>query len=304
MEQNSPSKCIRSLNEFIEVLINKTIKFGNDKLWFRGENSDKYELVPNLYRMTNKELTYCRYVDPKTYYILEQNIDTSFYRKSFNYFSNHGIVSNRWNRYFLKQHYGLKTRLLDWSENAMFALFFALTNNYKENENARFWILSPFELNNYSINKLVEKKGEYKIILTLPDFERGQEIKNEDGELSQAGLGRKYYTLNCKEGETLYPIAIYPPHLDTRMAAQQSCFTLFGNEPKGLNIKDSQETILDYIDIDSNYKQKILQELKLIGISSYSVFPDLDGLGKDIREDLARDIENSQDNSNLYAFFR
>ena len=294
----SNDRSVKSLNEFIEVLFKKAKSLKEDKLWFRGENSDRYELIPNLYRTANKKSPYAYHIEPSEYFTLEQNIDSSFYRKSFSYFSSQGIENNRWNRYFLKQHYGIKTRLLDWSENALYALFFALFNNCDKNVNARFWILSPFNLNNYSINNLLPVKGNYKIILSLPDFERTDEISNDEKELNIAGLGRKYYYMKKTDEEKLYPLAIYPPHLDSRMSAQQSCFTLFGDVAKGLEIKDSNEKILDFIDISSESKEKILQELNLIGITSYSVFPDLDGLGKEVNKSFAKDIANTQSNSN------
>lgn len=302
--QANNTELVRSLSEFLDVLFEKTSKFRNDKIWFRGENSDSYDLVPNIYRRPSEKIAYCQdIIDSTIFNTLEQNIDTSFYRRAFSYFSDKGIENNKWNRYYLKQHYGIKTRLLDWSENALFALFFALHNNYKENENARLWILYPFNLNNYSVQKLLKEEKAFRKILTFNNFKKGQALRNEKGEVSIEGIGRKYYNLNCEEGDELYPIAIYPPHLDSRMAAQQSCFTVFGNITKGLNYNDSSEVILDYIDISANNKNRILKELNIIGISSYSVFPDLDGLGKAINEDSAYDIETSQNNSDLNAFF-
>lgn len=302
--QSNNTEVVQSLSEFLEVLFKRTSKYRNDKIWFRGENSDTYDLVPNIYRRNGEKIAYCQdIIDTSIFNTLERNIDTSFYRRAFSYFSKKGIENSKWNRYYLKQHYGIKTRLLDWSENAFFALFFALHNNYRENENARFWILYPFNLNNYSIQKLLIEDKPFKKILSFNNFNKGQALRNEKGEVSIEGIGRKYYNLICENGEQLFPVAIYPPHLDARMAAQKSCFTVFGNMTNGLNNNASPEVFLDYIDISSKNKNSILKELNIIGISSYSVFPDLDGLGKAINEDSAYDIETSQNNSDLNAFF-
>lgn len=100
----------------------------------------------------------------------------------------------------------------------------------------------------------------------------------------------------------LYPLAIYPPHLDQRMAVQQSCFTLFGNVVNGLSCNDSTESFLEFIDIDANYKRRMMTDLKCLGISSYSIFPDMDGLGRSINEVHAYDISRSQESSDLDAF--
>ncbi|MEJ7683331.1 MAG: hypothetical protein WKG06_36825 [Segetibacter sp.] len=85
--------------------------------------------------------------------------------------------------------------------------------------------------------------------------------------------------------EKMYPIAIYPPHLDERMSAQQACFILFGNIVKGLDHNDSPEKFLDFVFVGAESKPKILKELRMLGISNYSMYPDLDGLGKTINYD-------------------
>ena len=86
---------------------------------------------------------------------IEENIDSSFHRKVSVFLASKGIKNIPWNRYFLKQHYGVKTRLLDWTENAFIALFSALSDESEKakGENAMVWILSPIELipNRYQV---------------------------------------------------------------------------------------------------------------------------------------------------------
>lgn len=47
----------------------------------------------------------------------------------------------------LMQHYGLPTRLLDWSESPLVALYFALSSDEDAKADAAVWVLNPMKLN-------------------------------------------------------------------------------------------------------------------------------------------------------------
>jgi hypothetical protein len=296
---------IKSVSEFIDQVFKRVKELKGESetaIWFRGEASEEYSLVPNLYRKTykDKEL-YCSNIqNPKEIQIVEQNIDASFYRKATVFFANKKIENTPWNRYFLKQHYGITTRLLDWTENALYALFFAVQKD--SNVNGKVCILLPYILNNYSVSKFLDKDIKFNRIFTLTELNKKADLLNEKKQLRIMELFRQYYKMDFDENIKAFPLAVYPPHLDERMSAQQACFTLFGNITKGLHCEHVQDKFLDCIYIAAESKNKILKELRLLGISYYSIYPDLDGLGKTINFDHYKDITQVQSNNDFLNF--
>lgn len=57
-----------------------------------------------------------------------------------------------WEWYFMMQHFGTATRLLDWTEGALIALYFAVRSN-DGSDDAAVWVLDPYQLNKRVIGK-------------------------------------------------------------------------------------------------------------------------------------------------------
>ena len=56
------------------------------------------------------------------------------------------LPADEWEWYFLMQHYGVPTRLLDWTENPLIAIYFAV-EGHKADRDAAVWALDPTWLN-------------------------------------------------------------------------------------------------------------------------------------------------------------
>jgi len=107
-------------------------------LWFRGHAQLKFKLVPTMLRESIGQTK--RYVD-------EVSLTRHF--KAMNPEAAPANASDfEW--LVTMQHYLAPTRLLDWTENLLVALFFAVRDSACDNEDAALWILNARRLNRYT----------------------------------------------------------------------------------------------------------------------------------------------------------
>ncbi len=99
--------------------------------WFRGQGDSSWGLVPKIYR-------------PEFVTADEKELRHKFQSAGIQLVGPTG-PKNKWNWYFLMQHYGAPTRLLDWTVNPLVALFFALEPHFEKNmtSDVAVWILDP-----------------------------------------------------------------------------------------------------------------------------------------------------------------
>jgi hypothetical protein len=299
---------VNNLSDYIAAIINFSNQFsGQEKLWFRGHASSEFNLCPSLFRevVRNEQGRPSHILRPMEIFEIEQGIDISFSRQATTFLSQAGIQNSKMNRYFLKQHYKIKTRLLDWTESSLVALYFAVSEDNHPNSDAQIWILRPFLLNSFALTALAkDKTKEAKYIFSSVDeFDKADALFTIEGKIRLNQLFRKYYELDVDKNEQMFPIAIYPPFLDDRMRAQQSCFTFFGNMFNGL-IDAEEDQFLYSIKIPREVKALLLKELEILGFNNFSVYPDLDGLGHSINKQYKKrfEAESFEEHKSLLSY--
>jgi hypothetical protein len=245
--------------------------------WFRGEDSVAWwlsgtALRPKLYRkVPDPKLDLEK--DVKMLLDLEAEMRVEFRRRGAQLVTERAPV-DKWEWYFLMQHYSAPTRLLDWSDAALVGLYFAVAKRGREGDrnsghDAAVYMLDPWWLNEHAFKEVIPVPEEYRSDgPALPDWEEAQHYLTKD-EFDNDELGAK-----C-------PLAIDPSHFLRRLAAQRSCFTIFGREKDGLKyVARLSEPHLVRFDVKKESIGEIRQDLRWAGIAEDTIFPDLEGLGR------------------------
>jgi hypothetical protein len=263
---------VATLDQFVKVVAARARKWQKNwdqrtasswLPWFRGEESAKWptSLKPKLYR-TNHRL--------KEVLRQEQDLRLEFRRRG-SQFAGEGKPSDHWEWYFLMEHYGVPTRLLDWSDGALVALYFALKGSNTSHD-AVVYMLDPWWLNRLVFRELPIAKADRPEGTALPDWAEAKEYLSED-EFENEHLGPKL------------PLAIDPSHVARRFAAQRSRFTVFGRAEDGLakvcaKVKD--DCRLCRIPIKRAAVADMRRDLAMCGISESIIFPDMEGFGREL----------------------
>jgi FRG domain len=225
---------------FLESIKQAKTSLGNPEvLWYRGHPNSKFYLLATLLRYKNG-------LDE------EKHLFNSFKR-----FSDR-ILKRRdseWETLFEMQHYGVPTRLLDWSETFGVALFFAATYNqsHHPDQDAAVYLLDPIALNRIS------------------GIDRVLRAPQDEAEFGYT----KIYWKHTPFAATA-PIAIEPIFINERMLAQRAMFTVHHDEINP--IEDAFPKAIKKVILTNDVIPAALEFLDLSNLTIFSIFPDLAGL--------------------------
>jgi hypothetical protein len=273
---------VTSLSEFVATVRKVRESWrtpAHRELWFRGESRLHDTLLrPELFRpRSNLPLK------PTAELLKIENDLYEDFRRCATQFSTETIPDEDWDwdSYFLMQHHGGPTRLLDWSDGALMALHFALRNKKDERSNAVVYVMEP-----YRLKERIMAESEIEIVKTRW---RTYVTSHPSQELDEDDWDRTYLPSDDEDLAEL-PIPVVPllldfPHITRRVAAQRSRFMVFGTAPAWLSAElEKPDSSIRAIPIDGACSYQIRLELRDSGVTESVIFPDLDGLGRELRQ--------------------
>lgn len=243
-------KKITKISEYMDFIENLDVRYSLS----RGQSED-YPLLPSALRLDDQNKR--KYSRRNISDFIEQ-----FKISSYQFMENPNNIENEIEWMLYAQHYGLPTRLMDFTSSHITSLLFAVETSFQKESKSDpvVYFLDPLALNSKHINQ--------SEIINMSNTNYSSEKHDE-------------------------PIIVQCRLINKRISAQKGVFALFqdGNSPLEKIVDDN---ILIKLTIDKDMTKEILASLYSMGISFTHIYPELSSVSKDII--LKQDIKNYMEN--------
>ena len=272
-------KHVDSLESYLARV--KALRRKETTLWYRGISDRSYSILPGFYWRNLRS---------------EVSLAAEFISSAPQYAAgatprlpDSDALGGCWEWYFLMQHYGMPTRLLDWTENPLVALYFALCKvgaEHKDNISPCVWAMCPAVLNEKAAN-------DASVFVPGREFSQYWLFRQNEAELNRCDpYSMRSFRFNGKRYSNKFPLAIYPVRRNRRIIAQQGVFTVHGASGDGLETVLGTSSDCSKVDskiisilIDPDSSEFILDELNGLGVHELGLFPELPNLARHLVRD-------------------
>lgn len=250
----------KSTSELLEQITKWHAKYQMDgpdahrRAWYRGHSDCQYDLRPGVYRasftQSSKDM-YGKGAEEKRLN-LEREMLSEFRTSGATILNANAIVEV----YFSAQHYGMPTRLLDWTTNPLAALFFAVKSRREDKEGELLFMDAP------------------KLLPYTPNTPRGILTMRHPYAVDAIGMSFWHEPKQLREPLVL---PIRPDNQSGRIGQQSSCFTLHMHGAAACT-----NPTLNRVRIPGKTKPRILEELRRLNINEFTIYNDLEHLSEEI----------------------
>lgn len=240
---------IRSVSDLLAAL--DKVSVPREVLWFRGHSKKDWKLVPSLARNAEN-------------FSKETELIKRFIQLAVPHLTE-DVPKDDWEWIFLMQHHRVPTRLLDWSESPLAALWFAVNASDPDEctSDGAFWCLAPLQLNK-------EARFRGRLETELPGFGKDDVLDSYLPDRQDRGLAQN-------------PVAATGPRNSKRMAAQLGNFTISDRGSGVIEDVGEKNHVWRFI-IPFQEKPTLAKQLKLLGFTELTLFPDLDRVASIAKE--------------------
>lgn len=236
-------------NKFLQDIKKAEKELGNPEyIWYRGHCDTGWTLSPGLYRK-------------ESWHTKERELFIEFKKTASMLFENR---TNDWEVLFDMQHYGVPTRLLDWTTALGVAVAFVLYSDYDDSKDSAVYVLDPVALN---------RKDEKDSIINIPESKV---------------LDYKKNYLDNQPTKIQVPLAIRPSFQNNRITAQKGVFTIQGAYDCPFEVK--AESCFKKVVLKSEAKAEAREFLKWANLDEYTIFPDIVGMSRHIKRKILEDV--------------
>lgn len=262
-----PSEAVNHLADFLKVSGDWHSKHSQpdtgmlSNLWYRGVNVHFDGQAPGVYRQnfTKRAEQFNIGGDLEEKRLrLERDMISNFRTAGAAFLSKYSLTDT----YFAAQHFGMPTRLLDWSTNPLAALFFACDG--AEDRDGFVYAMDA--------TKAIPKDAK------KPDGERlWPSVMLMHNPIVRCAVEVSFW-MPHPELKQPYLLPVRPDVIPGRIGQQSSCFTFHMHHAAPVD-----NPTLITIKVNASQKRVIRDELHRVNINQFTTYYDLDHLSKEIR---------------------
>ena len=255
-----------SLDQYLNIIANEVKDYRSFRKYFRGQSklaSQKgWPLVPTLGRYPKYLRSSIGTTPAEMVMKTERTILDMFENQLVPYVKH--LPRNVWEVLAMAQHYGMPTRMLDWTTSSLTALYFATRDCL--NDGDRF---------DSGVYMLLDDPKEYSCLHRHGGIVPTKDTQTEKTDSDEDEKEQEPFAHPLEITEN---IVYEPPHISDRIRTQNGVFLVFHDPLSPLDENEYAEIV-----IPKGCQKDICRQLNRAGHFDKQLFPDLSGVAKEIR---------------------